>query len=88
MKKKDENADYFALENNKGTVPAGQTLQIKVRFKQAEPDPFIADIRAFKGIGQWIEARGELKLSGGYVVPGSEDAVTISVKLRAYIEKI
>lgn len=69
-------------------MPAGQSQQIKVKFKQAEPDPFIKDIRAFQGIGQWIEAKGELKLSGGYVPPGGEDAVVIVVKLRAYIEKI
>lgn len=69
-------------------MPAGQSQQIKVRFKQTEADPFIKDIRAFHGIGQWIEVKGELKLSGGFVPPGGEDAVVIIVKLRAYIEKI
>lgn len=69
-------------------MAAGQTQTIKVRFKQAEPDPFIANIKAFRGIGQWVEAKAELKLSGGFVAPGSEDAITIIVKMRAYIEKI
>jgi hypothetical protein len=85
---KDENSDYFTLENNKGTVAAGATQIIKLKCKQTEPDPFIAEIQAFKGIGQWIEAKGELKISGGYVPPGGEDAVIIAVRLRAYIEKI
>lgn len=61
---------------------------MKVRFKPAEPDPFIADIKAFKGIGQWIEVKGELRVSGGFIPPGSEDAFTVAVRLRAYIEKI
>ena len=76
------------MENSKGMVTAGNTQLIKVKFKQAEPDPFIANIKAFKGIGQWIEAKGDLKLSGGYVPPGGEDQITIVVKLKAYIEKI
>lgn len=76
------------MENNKGTVAAGATQIIKFKCKQTEPDPFIAEIVAFKGIGQWVEARGELKLSGGFVAQGSEDAVVVTVKLRAYIEKI
>ena len=61
---------------------------LKIRFKPAEPDPFIADIKAFKGIGQWIEVKGELKVAGGFIQPGSEDAFTVAVRLRAYIEKI
>lgn len=69
-------------------MAAGGTQQIKIRFKPAEPDPFIADIKAFKGIGQWIEVKGDLKISGGYVQTGSEDAVVITVRLKAYIEKI
>lgn len=69
-------------------MTAGNTQMVKVKFIQAQPDSFIANIKAFKGIGQWVEAKGELKLSGGYVTPGSEDAIVIIVKLRAYIEKI
>ena len=61
---------------------------MKVRFKPAEPDPFIDKIKAFKGIGQWIEVKAELKVSGGFVPAGSEDAFAVAVRLRAYIEKI
>jgi hypothetical protein len=76
------------VENNKGTLQGGATQTIILRLKQAEPDAFIGNIMAFQGVGQWIEARGELKLSGGYVPPGAEDAILVLVKLKAYIEKI
>lgn len=88
MKQKDEYSDYFQVEGGKGTLQAGATQVITLRLRQAEPDAFIANILAFQGVGQWIEARGELKMAGGYVPPGQEDAILVQVKLKAYIEKI
>ena len=51
-------------------------------------DPLLQDIGALKGIGQWVESVWECKLSGGFIEPGTTDAFSIDVVLRAYVEQI
>lgn len=83
-----ENASYFTCDNPRGVAGAGQKQTISFNFKPPEMDPFIENIEAFKGIGQWIEVKGELKLSGGYIESASRDQVSFVLLLRAYINKI
>jgi len=46
----------------------------------------LKDIKALKGIGQWVESVWELKLIGGFFEPGQPDPVFIDIVLRAYVE--
>ena len=42
---------YFECDNPKGTVNAGQDIQVKFTFKPPSIDPLLQDIGALKGIG-------------------------------------
>ena len=65
---------------------AGQEMVIKFTFKPPSIDPLLKDIVALKGIGQWVESVWECKLNGGFVEPGTTDAFSVDVILRAYVE--
>jgi len=41
-----------------------------------------------QGIGQWIEQKAEMKLSGGFIKPGTNDLWTFELILKAYINQI
>jgi len=69
-------------------VIGGNQQIISFTFKPPEMDSFIENIEAFKGIGQWIEVQGELKLSGGFIENPSRDMISFQLLLRAYINKI
>ena len=72
----------------KGAVVGGQEQIVKFTFKPPSIDPLLKDIGALKGIGQWVESIWECKLSGGFVEPGTADAFSVEVILRAYVEQI
>ncbi len=40
------------------------------------------------GVGQWKEVKAELKLSGGFLKPGTVDALSFDVVLRAYVNQL
>jgi hypothetical protein len=40
------------------------------------------------GMGQWKDVKAELKLSGGFIKPGTVDLATYEIILRAYINQL
>lgn len=70
----------------KGAINGGQEQIVKFTFKPPSIDPLLKDIGALKGIGQWVESVWECKLSGGFIEPGTTDAFSVDVVLRAYVE--
>lgn len=83
-----EKSSYFTFDPPRGTVSGGNQQIISFNFKPPAIDDFIENIEAFKGIGQWIEVQGELKLSGGFIENPARDIVSFVLILRAYINKI
>ena len=79
---------YFDCDLPKGTVAGGQESVITFNFTPPQTDELLKDIKALKGIGQWVESVWELKLIGGFFEPGQPDPVFIDVVLRAYVEQI
>ena len=69
-------------------MTGGQEVIVKFTFKPPSIDQLLRDIGALKGIGQWVESTWECKLSGGFVEPGTPDAFSVDVVLRAYVETI
>ena len=43
---------------------------VKFVYSPAQTDELLKNIKALKGIGQWVENVWELKLSGGYYEAG------------------
>jgi hypothetical protein len=41
-----------------------------------------------QGVGQWKDIKLELKLSGGFIKPGSIDPMTFDVILRVYMTQL
>ena len=81
---------YFECDMPKGTAAAGQEHHINFSFTPPQTDELLKDIKALKGIGQWVENVWELKLIGGYVEPGLglPDPAFVDIVLRAYVEQI
>ncbi len=79
---------YFTCDNNKGTVNAGSEVNITFMFKKPARDPLLKDLVCLNDIGMWITTKAELKLVGGFLNVGANDAVSIEILLRAYIEQI
>ena len=46
------------------------------------------NIDALQGIGQWIEQKAEIKISGGYFKAGCNDLWSFEIILKAYINQI
>lgn len=61
---------------------------MKFSFKPPAVDPLLKEIKALKGIGQWVESKWELKLQGGWAEPGVPDLQYADIILRAYVEQI
>lgn len=83
MQKEDK---YFECDLPKNAVNSGAETVITFKFKPPQVDPLLQDIKALKGIGQWIESIWECKISGGFIEAGQPDLTSIDVVLRAYVE--
>lgn len=77
---------YFECDLPKNAVNSGAETVITFKFKPPQVDPLLQDIKALKGIGQWIESIWECKISGGFIEAGQQDLTSIDVVLRAYVE--
>ena len=44
-----------------------------------------SSIKELQGIGQWVEQKSELKLSGGFLPAGMQDVWSFEIVLRAYV---
>jgi len=64
---------FFDCDIPKGNVNSGQEIVVKFTFKPPPVDPLLKEIKALKGIGQWVESKWELKLQGGWAEPGVPD---------------
>lgn len=79
---------YFTCDNPKGGVNGGTETVITFNFKKPTPDPITKDIDCLRGVGMWVTSKAEVKISGGFIQPGAQDAVVVEVLLKAYVEQI
>eukprot|EP01017_Pseudomicrothorax_dubius_P009283 TRINITY_DN13124_c0_g1_i2.p1 TRINITY_DN13124_c0_g1~~TRINITY_DN13124_c0_g1_i2.p1 ORF type:complete len:352 (-),score=62.77 TRINITY_DN13124_c0_g1_i2:3-1058(-) len=85
---REEKGQFFTCDKLKEAVAPGSETVITFTYKPSQPDPFIANIKETKDIGQWIEVKADLRLSGGFVKPGVADAAQFDIILRAYLNQI
>ncbi len=91
------NASNFMYNKRKMTNYSNATIwKDGITFKPQEVDPLIvsfyiylsAKIGVLSGVGQWKEVKAQLKLSGGFLKPGTIDALSFDVVLRAYVNHL
>ena len=80
--------NLFTCDVVKGNVPPGAEQKLTFTFNQPAPDPLLSQLAMLQGIGQWTEAKVEVRVTGGFVPQGTPDAQIIEVNLRAYVHQI
>lgn len=83
-----KDAVIFTCDIPKGNVLPGGEQRITFSYNRPAVDPIVSELEVLRGIGQWIENTIELKLQGGWISPGSPDAIIVPVLLRAYVQQI
>ena len=79
---------YFSCDNLKGTINSGSESIATFTFKKPQLDPLLGNITELKGIGMWITAKAEIRLTGGFVNPGQNDLTIIDIVLKAYVDQL
>jgi len=80
--------NLFTCDVAKGNIPPGGEQKLTFTFNQPAPDPLLTQLAMLQGIGQWTEAKVELRVTGGFVPAGTADAQVYEVVLRAYVHQI
>ncbi|MCQ2817863.1 MAG: hypothetical protein MJ252_11415 [archaeon] len=84
----DKDDPYFVVDNPKGALNGGAEVIVTFTFKKPALDPLTSSIACLDGIGMWVTSKAELKINGGYIAPNAQDAVSVTVVLKAYINNV